>query len=410
MVTVDTKIARLKEAIENSPPICIGTCQISAEQSILAYEFKEDGNAKWVDLSKATSEQLDALSEACQKATFGRNKQDVLDETYRKAGQMSAKDFKSGFNLEKSGILDGVYTHLLEGFGETDKRIDAELYKLNVYGKGDFFKAHKDTPRAENMFGSLVVVFPTAHVGGALLLRHDKKKEEFNSAHILSSFDTPTVAYAAFYGDVEHEVKVVESGHRVTLTYNLYFAKKKAPAPLTWSPPARAAADLRSSLSSLLKDKEFLPEGGTLGFGLRYAYPVDSRTNLERMKSSLKGSDALLVRVSELLGLQTSLKAVYSRDRDTVMLDRVLVGDLGQVEGSIIDELHENFSGEIIEREYDEYSRSSSDVTEVTWITQMSNLIDLEATFISYGNEASLGYIYGDLALVVDVPAAEDRS
>ncbi|KAJ6506390.1 hypothetical protein C8R47DRAFT_1241782 [Mycena vitilis] len=414
MVTVDTKIAELKEAIENSPPICIGTCQISAEQSILAYDFKDDGNAKWVDLAKATSEQLDALSAACQKATFGRNKQDVLDETYRKAGQMSAKAFTSGFNLEKSGILDGVYTHLLEGFGESDKRIDAELYKLNVYGKGDFFKAHKDTPRAENMFGSLVVVFSTAHVGGALLLRHGKKEEEFNAAHILSSFDTPTVAYAAFYGDVEHEVKVVESGHRVTLTYNLYFAKTKAPAPFTWSPPARAAADLRSSLSSLLQDKEFLPEGGTLGFGLRYAYPVDNRTDLQRMKSSLKGSDALLVRVSELLGLETSLKAVYSdSDRGSVMLNRVLTGelDIPEVEGSIIDEIHQNFSGEIIERdEYDVYSRSSSDVTEVTWITQMSNLIDLEATFISYGNEASLGYIYGDLALVVDVPAAEDPS
>ncbi|KAJ6465051.1 hypothetical protein C8R47DRAFT_52006, partial [Mycena vitilis] len=128
------------------------------------------------------------------------------------------------------------------------------------------------------------------------------------------------------------------------------------------------------------------------------------------MKSSLKGSDALLVRVSELLGLETSLKAVYSdSDRGSVMLNRVLSGelDIPEVEGSIIDEIHQNFSGEIIERdEYDVYSRSSSDVTEVTWITQMSNLIDLEATFISYGNEASLGYIYGDLALVVDVPAA----
>jgi hypothetical protein len=86
-------------------------------------------------LAKATPEQLNTLSEACQKATFGRNQEDILDETYRKAGQMSAKDFTTRFNLEKSGILDGVYTHLLEGFGETGKRIEAELYKLNVYGK-----------------------------------------------------------------------------------------------------------------------------------------------------------------------------------------------------------------------------------------------------------------------------------
>ena len=38
-------------------------------------------------------------------------------------------------------------------------------------GKDAFFKAHVDTPRSELMFGSLVIVFPTAHEGGALKLR-----------------------------------------------------------------------------------------------------------------------------------------------------------------------------------------------------------------------------------------------
>ncbi|KAJ7775705.1 hypothetical protein DFH07DRAFT_952095 [Mycena maculata] len=41
---------------------------------------------------------------------------------------------------------------------------------------------------------------------------------------MLAPFNTSSVAYIAFYGDVE-QVAVVESGHRVTLTYNLYFAK-----------------------------------------------------------------------------------------------------------------------------------------------------------------------------------------
>ncbi|KAJ6544292.1 hypothetical protein B0H19DRAFT_1212520 [Mycena capillaripes] len=411
MTTVDAKIENLEKAITKCPPICSGTCQIPTDESILVYGMKEDGSATWLDLAKATPEQLGALSEACQKATFGRNQEDVLDETYRKAGQMSGKDFKTGFNLEKSGILDGVYTHLLEVFDESGKRIDAELYKLNVYGKGSFFKAHKDTPRGENMFGSLVVVFPTAHAGGSLLLRHDGKEEVFNSAHILSPFDTPKVAYVAFYGDVEHEVAIVESGHRITLTYNLYFAK--APAAPRWSPSALAAPELRSALSALLSDATFLSEGGILGFGLRYKYPVDHRTNLEKMKSLLKGTDALLVRMSEVLGLQTSLKAIYSHDNDVIMMDEVVTGDLGlgQVEGNVIDELRANFQGDIIERDHSGYyERSSSPVTEVTWITHMSSLVDLEATYIAYGNEASLGFIYGDLALMVYIPSAEDRS
>jgi len=32
-----------------------------------------------------------------------------------------------------------------------------------------------------------------------------------------------SISYAAFYGDVEHEVTEVKSGYRLTLTYNLYF-------------------------------------------------------------------------------------------------------------------------------------------------------------------------------------------
>ncbi|KAJ7212871.1 hypothetical protein B0H12DRAFT_1059275 [Mycena haematopus] len=404
-ITIDEKIANLKAAIENSPPICSGTCRVSDEEGILIYGMKEDGSSRWVDLAKANTEQLDALSEACQKATFGRNQEDVLDETYRKAGQMSAKDFIIRFNLEKSGILDDVHTHLLEGFGQPEKRIEAELYKLNIYGKNSFFKAHKDTPRGQNMFGSLVIVFPSAHAGGALLLRHGGKEEKFDSAHILSSFKTPTVAYVAFYSDVEHEVALVESGHRVTLTYNLYFAD----ARLKYSPSTPDRSDLKSSLSALLEDEEFLSENGILGFGLRYAYPVNDRTSLRRLKSWLKGADALLVRASEELGLKVSLKAVYkSRSRGVVMLDTISLGlELDPVEDSIIDKLGNEYDGDVIEHDdFCHYPRS--EITNVAWITQISSRNDLKAAYVAYGNEASLEYMYGDLALMIYVTATED--
>ncbi|KAJ7174566.1 hypothetical protein C8R46DRAFT_1252275 [Mycena filopes] len=402
------KLLAVKKAMEGGHPICNGICDIPLDQNILTYGMKDDGSARWVNLSTASPEQLDAVSEACQKATFGRNNEDILDETYRKAGQISAKDFKIGFNLEKSGILDSVHSQLLGG---SDKRIDAELYKLNVYGKGSFFKAHKDTPRANNMFGSLVVVFPAAHVGGSLLLRHNNKEEEFNSAEILSPFNKSIVAYVAFYGDVEHEVAIVESGHRVTLTYNLYFATK-SPTPVHLSPSADT--ELQSALSSLVSDATFLSDGGTLGFGLRYQYPVDKHTNLSSMKSFLKATDALLVRVCQTLGLDTSLKAVYTDDDGMIMMNSIATLDnLFQVEGSIIKEIYEHVGGEIIEFTGDDDEwRNGRDAptTEVMWITEMSNLIDLQAPYVRYGNEATLAFIYGDLALMVHLPTAEDRN
>ncbi|KAJ7124525.1 hypothetical protein C8R44DRAFT_831192 [Mycena epipterygia] len=146
------------------------------------------------------------VSGACQRATFGRNGDDILDETYRKAE-----------------ILDVAHSQLLEGFSDANKHINAEFYKFNICGF--VFQGAQGHPRAGNMFRSLVVVFPTFHVGGALLLRHDNKEQVFDSSRLLSPFNTSKVAYAAFYGDVEYEVTVVDSGHRVTLTYNLYFAE-----------------------------------------------------------------------------------------------------------------------------------------------------------------------------------------
>ncbi|KAJ7476898.1 hypothetical protein B0H11DRAFT_2281545 [Mycena galericulata] len=394
----------VRDAIEKSPPMCSGTCQIPQDQNTLIYGFKEDGTAKWVDLSKATPEQLDIVSAACQRATFGRNQEDVLDETYRKAGQIATKDFKIGFDPYTSGIIDQVHGQLLEGFNDSEKSIRAELYKLNIYDKGSFFKAHKDTPRGENMFGSLVVVFPTFHVGGALYLRHDNKEEVFDSSKILSPFAASTIAYIAFYGDVEHEVAVVESGHRVTLTYNLYFAESSRSPASVPKLSISTGRDLESALGALINEPLFL-KGALLGFGMRYKYPVDDTTSLPRMKSMLKGADALLVRVCDALGLQTYLKAVYSdRNNGMVMMDQVLdpTDDMGQHEESMAFVLERDYGGELIKTP--DRSDARRDITEPTWITPLSELTELHATYVAYGNEPSIGYIYGDLALMVLCP------
>ena len=72
-----------------------------------------------------------------------------------------------------------------------------------------------------DMFGSLVLVFPTPHEGGALMLRHEGKEWTFDAARVLSAtshYALKRVAYIAFFSDVEHEVLPVTSGYRVTST------------------------------------------------------------------------------------------------------------------------------------------------------------------------------------------------
>ncbi len=82
------------------------------------------------------------------------------------------------------------------------------------------FHPHVDTPRGEKQFGSLVVCLPCAHSGGELVVRHEGSTVTFD----WGTRDTSRscIQWAAFYSNCEHEVLEVKSGHRLTLTYNLY--------------------------------------------------------------------------------------------------------------------------------------------------------------------------------------------
>ena len=121
-------------------------------------------------------------------------------------------------------------------------------------------------PTQPKDFGSLVVVFSTPHEGGVLLTCHRGQECAFDSAAALSTAPPSSIGYAAFFSDVEHEVTPVVSGHRVTLTYNLYFddddGRKPAPAggsisEPTASVPAQVMASeqgFRSAFQALLED------------------------------------------------------------------------------------------------------------------------------------------------------------
>jgi hypothetical protein len=87
-----------------------------------------------IDLSQATESELANLSAACEPATFGVDQKDVLDESYRKARKLDVANFATKFKLHKSKIMDVVCAALLEGH-DGNRPVEAELYKLNVYGE-----------------------------------------------------------------------------------------------------------------------------------------------------------------------------------------------------------------------------------------------------------------------------------
>ena len=130
------------------------------------------------------------------------------------------------------------------------------------------------------MFGSLVIVFPTPHEGGALKLRAPGRYEgetlewTFDSSALLAEQEKPSIAYVAFFSDVEHEVMPVTSGHRVTITYNLYYAVNKPEPSTELNQISTNEQSFQAALQAALQDPSFLPTGGSLMFGLRHQYPL----------------------------------------------------------------------------------------------------------------------------------------
>lgn len=145
---------------------------------------------------------------------------------------------------------------------------------LTVQVWGGFFKANKHTLRSEDLLGSLVIVLPSPHKGGELVLRHndDSWKVDFGSL-TPDAEGNPQIGFVAFYTDVEHEVLPVTSGCRITLTYNLKWSTSSPRLPNVDSITTLSDTRLhsaRSSLLALLVNPKYLPAGGVLGFHLNH--------------------------------------------------------------------------------------------------------------------------------------------
>ena len=363
----------------------------------------------------------------------------MRDENYRKAVKMDSEYFSPILDVFQTDLVKMIYDCLLEGT-ESTKRIVIELYKLNVYGtrsmysivylppltlryytdKGSFFKPHVDTPRSKNMFGSLVIVFPTPHEGGALHLRHRGQEWIFDSGQVLAAKDKPSIGYAAFFSDIEHEVAPVTSGHRVTLTYNLYFENDE---PISaddavskhLAPPLVNEGAFTEAFTALLEDPEFLAEGGTLAFGLRHVYPI--KDDLKHVYNVLKGSDAVVYQSVRANLFEPVLYMYYKNDGlgvEGVLIDRVVnFTQYYDPEGQDLVQFLHSKGGIIVSRERERLRDLSESLyataEQVEWVTPMTTINQKEDAYISYGNESTLDFVYGEVCLVVRIGKAGDR-
>ena len=250
----------------------------------IVYKINELWNAAYFP-SDNEDAMLSGLMEASSLASFGVGGETVTDVTYRDARKLEPESFLTSIQLSGMSILPLVIKMLVPNM----RTIRAELYKLNIYGPGGHFKPHVDTPRSADMFGSLVVCLPTRFTGGSLVLRHRKQEVIYDWS---STPDHParTIKWAAFFSNIEHEILPVTSGHRVTLTYNLYREGSEMLVPaLSLSSPETTA--FKKFFIGALSNPHFKRTGGILGFFCQHSYVFESLNDQKLLPSMLKGGD-----------------------------------------------------------------------------------------------------------------------
>ena len=314
MDAVISNLGKLAESVE-----CCFSCggtMPQVENIVLFYKKQSgDWSPKPLELpSGLTDEHVQEFLDSCSTASFGIGNETVVDKEYRDALKLEPDRFYANFEIANTSVLAHITRILSSIRGDVSSPVRAQLYMLNVYSTGGHFKSHVDTPRSKEMFGSLVVCLPSQFTGGALVTRHHGRQVTFDWS------SSTATHWAAFYSDVEHEVLPVTSGHRITLTYNLYHT-----SPATNLVPTLlnvVTNPLYQELIAALQNPFFMRQGGTLGFFCQHKY-TNISNDLENFSPYLKGEDALIYEIAKSLELSIALKPVSEGPDDEFWDDEV---------------------------------------------------------------------------------------
>jgi hypothetical protein len=147
-------LTKLRNSIIHKPPFTGGSLHLSPSDFSLFYKINKDDHTarlvvsdiltlssrtlqtfiyhRHINFVDATPQEIEQLAQICQPATFGLNKAEVMDETYRKAGKMDTDCCATPLTPDHTDLVKIVRNYLLEGT-DSSRQIKVELYKLNVY-------------------------------------------------------------------------------------------------------------------------------------------------------------------------------------------------------------------------------------------------------------------------------------
>jgi len=191
-----------------------------------------------------TPQQAKELIAHCEQAPYGKGEKTVVDTKVRRVWKMDPNRFALK-NPDWTQFLDETVRKVQAELGLEQQELKSHLYDLLLYEPGGFFLPHRDGEKLDRMVATLVIVLPSPHEGGKLIIRHEGQEHSIDFG--ASDQSAYQIQFAAFYADCEHEVRPLRKGYRLCLVYNLTLAKSKSaiPAPQTSDHVERVAALLR---------------------------------------------------------------------------------------------------------------------------------------------------------------------
>jgi hypothetical protein len=151
------------------------------------------------------------LAQLGQPAQFGLGEQTLTDSRVRDTWEIP-KDLVHAEWSDAFGTILGAIRDRLGLPGGSE--LAADFHSMLVYERGQFFAAHQDSEKDDSMIGTLVVTLPSAYTGGELVIEHGGQSTRYQGR-------PDALSLVAFYGDCRHEILPLNSGRRITLTYNL---------------------------------------------------------------------------------------------------------------------------------------------------------------------------------------------
>jgi 2-oxoglutarate-Fe(II)-dependent oxygenase superfamily protein len=153
-------------------------------------------------------------------ARFGRGEDTLTDPEVRDTWEIPVDLVRATWD---PGALRDVLTTVKEELGLPNAaELDVDLHSLLVYEPDQFFLRHQDTEKTDEMIGTLVVTLPSAYAGGELMIGKGEDWKAYRGSR-------DALSLVAFYADCQHEVLKLQSGYRITLTYNLMLRGDTSP-------------------------------------------------------------------------------------------------------------------------------------------------------------------------------------